>query len=296
MTDPRDAGDTQPLSGSAGALLRAARQAQGMHIAVLATHLKVSPRKLEALEQDRHEELQGPTFVRALAQAACRVLKIDPAPVLALLPPAGQRTLDDVGGGLNAPFREHGMRREPGLELDAKGKGVLVAVLALLVGAALLWLVPRKAGGVDTDLSGAASAPVEQVMSAASQVVAALTPASAQPATPDPSAVVSAVPAAPALATASGVPPTLTPAAPVLLPDHLLQVRASVESWVEVLDGTGQAVISRTLQPGETVDLDGALPLRVKIGNAVGTELKFRGQPVDLAAATRDNVARLELK
>jgi len=290
MTEPRDAGDTQPLSGSAGALLRAARQAQGMHIAVLATHLKVSPRKLEALEQDRHEELQGPTFVRALAQAACRVLKIDPAPVLALLPPAGQRTLDDVGGGLNAPFREHGMRREPALELDAKGKGVLVVVLVLLVGAALLWLLPRKAGTVDTDLSAAASAPVEQVMSAASQVVAALTPASAQAVAPVASS------AAPSALAASAAAQPAVPAAPVLLPDHLLQVRASVESWVEVLDGTGQAVISRTLQPGETVDLDGALPLRVKIGNAVGTELKFRGQPVDLAASTRDNVARLELK
>jgi cytoskeleton protein RodZ len=287
MIEPRDAGDTQPLGGSAGALLRAARQAQGMHIAVLATHLKVSPRKLEALEQDRHEELQGPTFVRALAQAACRVLKIDPAPILALLPPAGQRTLDDVGGGLNAPFREHGMRREPALELDSKGKGVLVAVLALLVGAALLWLLPRKPGSLDTDLSGAASAPVEQVMSAASQVVAALTPASAQ---------VAASAAASAASAASLAPPPALPAAPVLLPDHLLQVRATVESWVEVLDGNGQAVISRTLQPGESVDLDGALPLRVKIGNAVGTELKFRGQPVDLVAATRDNVARLELK
>ncbi|MBQ0930862.1 helix-turn-helix domain-containing protein [Ideonella sp. 4Y16] len=291
MTEPRDAGDTQPLSGSAGALLRAARQAQGMHIAVLATHLKVSPRKLEALEQDRHDELQGPTFVRALAQAACRALKIDPAPILALLPPAGQRTLDDVGGGLNAPFREHGMRRDPTLELDAKGKGVLVTVLVLLVGAALMWLVPRQPANPEGATAAASAAAVDQVLGAASQVVAALTPASA----PASTATVSAIASAPAAAASvAAVPPA--PAAPVLVPDHLLQVRATVESWVEVLDGNGQAMISRTLQPGESVDLDGALPLRVKIGNAVGTELRFRGQPVDLAAATRDNVARLELK
>lgn len=286
MTEPRDAGDTQPLSGSAGALLRAARQAQGMHIAVLATHLKVSPRKLEALEQDRHAELQGPTFVRALAQAACRALKIDPAPVLALLPPADPRTLDDVGGGLNAPFREHGLRREPAIELDAKGKGILVLVLALLVGAALLWLVPRRPTGAELDLSSAASAPADQILTAASQVVAALTPSSAP----------SSAPASAIVALAASAASASVPAAPVLQPDHLLQVRATVESWVEVLDGNGLAVVSRTLQPGETVDLDGALPLRVKIGNAVGTELRFRGQLVDLVPSTRDNVARLELK
>jgi len=65
---------------------------------------------------------------------------------------------------------------------------------------------------------------------------------------------------------------------------------------VDVTDGGGQSLLSRTLQPGEVVDLDGALPLRVKIGNASGTELSFRGQVLDLASQTRDNVARLELK
>ncbi|MBN8486468.1 MAG: helix-turn-helix domain-containing protein [Burkholderiales bacterium] len=288
MTELHDAGDTQPLSSSAGALLRSARLAQGMHIAVLATQLKVSPRKLEALEQDRHDELQGPTFVRALAQAACRVLKIDPAPVLALLPPAGQRTLDDVGGGLNAPFREHSLRRDPAIELDTKGKGVLVTVLLLLVGAALLWLVPRAATSPEASAAANAASPVEQMVGVASQAVAALVPASVQPV----AASTSAVASSPLGASV----PAAAPAAPVLLPDHLLQVRATVETWVEVLDGHGTAMISRTLQPGEAVDLDGALPLRVKIGNALGTELTFRGQPVDLASATRDNVARLELK
>ncbi|MBQ0959561.1 helix-turn-helix domain-containing protein [Ideonella sp. 4Y11] len=283
-------------AASAGALLREARMAQGMHIAVLATHLKVSPRKLEALEQDRHDELQGPTFVRALAQAACRALKIDPAPILALLPPAGQRTLDDVGGGLNAPFREHGMRRDPALELDAKGKGVLVTVLVLLMGAALLWLVPRQSSSPDSSPAAAASsAAMDQVLGAASQVVSALTPASVPALVPAPVPAEPAAASAPTSAASVAAVPA-APAAPVLVPDHLLQVRATVESWVEVLDGNGQAMISRTLQPGETVDLDGALPLRVKIGNAIGTELRFRGQPVDLAAATRDNVARLELK
>ena len=45
------------------------------------------------------------------------------------------------------------------------------------------------------------------------------------------------------------------------------------------------SIDTRTLQPGEIVALNGALPLRFKIGNAAGTELLFRSQPVNLAAA-----------
>jgi cytoskeleton protein RodZ len=55
-------------------------------------------------------------------------------------------------------------------------------------------------------------------------------------------------------------------------------------------------LVSRLVQPGETLDLEGTAPFRVRIGNASGTRMSFRGQPMELAAYTRDNVARLELK
>ena len=80
MTEP------QPGPTTAGGLLRAAREKQGLHIAALAAAIKVAPRKLDALENDRHDELPDATFVRALAQTVCRTLKIDPRPVLHMLP------------------------------------------------------------------------------------------------------------------------------------------------------------------------------------------------------------------
>jgi len=80
------------------------------------------------------------------------------------------------------------------------------------------------------------------------------------------------------------------------LPATLLQIRVVETSWIEVQDGRGPVLLSRTVQPGESVGLDGALPLRLTIGNAAATQLVFRGRPVELTAATRDNVARLELK
>ncbi|MBN8509902.1 MAG: DUF4115 domain-containing protein [Burkholderiales bacterium] len=73
-------------------------------------------------------------------------------------------------------------------------------------------------------------------------------------------------------------------------------LRAAEPSWIEAVDAGGQVLLQRTLQPGETVGLDGRLPLRLRIGNAAGTQLTLRGEPVNLAPLTRDNIARLELK
>ena len=75
----------------------------------------------------------------------------------------------------------------------------------------------------------------------------------------------------------------------------ILTLRTSAEAWIEVQDVRGQILLSRLVQAGETVGLDGALPLRLTVGNAAATQLTFRGQAVDLTESTRDNVARLQL-
>jgi cytoskeleton protein RodZ len=71
---------------SAGAMLRQSREAQGLTSDAVAQALRVATAKLEALEADRLGELPDATFARALALAVCRQLKVDAAPVLALLP------------------------------------------------------------------------------------------------------------------------------------------------------------------------------------------------------------------
>ena len=91
---------------------------------------------------------------------------------------------------------------------------------------------------------------------------------------------------------APAVPDAVTAAAA----SGVLQFHATEKSWVEVTDARGQSLISRLLLPGETVGLDGALPIKVRVGNAASMQVIFRGQPLDLASHTRNNIARLELK
>jgi cytoskeleton protein RodZ len=291
-TAPASAAPPRPTT--AGGLLRQARQAQGLHIAALAAAIKVVPRKLELLESDQFDQLPDVTFTRALAHSVCRTLKVDSAPVLALLPPLNGHRLEQVAEGLNTPFRERPGRLVPKDWANVASPVLWIAALIVVLTVAVYvmpahWL-PFSIGGATrpgaTDASTSVTAAVPTPPATASTNV-----------TPEP-APVSDVPAvvestAPEAAAAASAEPEVAAAA---APTGVLQFRATAPSWVGVTDARGQSLISRVIQPGESVGLDGAMPMKVKIGNVIGTQVVFKGQPFELAAYTRDNVARFELK
>lgn len=318
-----------PSPRSAGALLKAAREREGLHIAVLAATIKVSPAKLDALEKDRYDELPNATFTRALAQSVCRSLKIDPRPVLALLPQQDTPPLESAVGKLNAPFQERSSRSDVA-GLAWTSKPMFWAGGLLLAAAIVLALVPRdwidgrgeplpaasaaaSAPAVDApSLASAAATAVSRAGAAAVQAAASLASA-ALPVLPAAPNAASAAPAAPLVAGVAAPAPAMAASANALPAERaraagsapavasavragILQISAAAASWVEVLDAEGQSLLSRVIQPGERVAIDGRRPLRVKVGNVAGTRLEFRGAPVDLAPHARDNVARIELR
>ena len=290
-----------PAPKSAGAMLREARQARGLHIGALAASIKVSQRKLELLEADRLAELPDATFARALAQTMCRSLKIDPAPVLAALPQAPSHRLEAVDEGIKLPFRDRPGRYEPASASALVSPAVWVALL-IAVASVFVYLMPSEwidtvrgfvqGSGVPTSAAASAAVLVDTGALPASAAVASVEASAPGAEVPEAStggSVVETVHSAPDVSAAPGAVTSGASAGP-------LQLKASEPSWVEVVDGRSQIVFSRMLQPGEMVALDGALPLRIKVGNAAATQLSFRGVSVDLIASTRDNVARLELK
>ena len=78
---------------SSGKLLRQARQASGLKLTELASSLKVSVEKLEALESDDFSVFPDVVFMRALAASVCRSLGVDSISVLALMPNSAQARL-----------------------------------------------------------------------------------------------------------------------------------------------------------------------------------------------------------
>jgi cytoskeleton protein RodZ len=285
--------DATSAAPSAGALLRAAREKQGLHIAALAAAIKVTPRKLDALENDRWNELPDATFTRALAQTVCRSLKIDAKPVLDLLPPPEVMPMESGANALNEPFSEGSGRAGPGLA-GAAIKPMVVAALVLLLAALAIYFVP--ASWWPTGPSAGAPASVVVVPLPAPPAAEASAPVAAEPAPAAPAVAASPAPLAASAPHSETVAEAPAPGASAAAAGGLIQLRTREPSWVEVRDGGGRVLISRTVLPGEGVGLDGEAPFRLVIGNAAATEVTFRGQPIDLLAVTRDSVARLELK
>jgi cytoskeleton protein RodZ len=280
-----------PTAMTAGALLRQAREAQGMSLDSLATLLKVPVQKLQALESDQVDQLPGLAFTRALAQNLCRQLHLDPTEVLQRLPQteAMAQALEDVTRGLATPFREPKLRGIPGAALlqrdlpDWLRPSVIASAVLVLVALAF-WFMPR---GLFSGTAAGVMKPVAVAGDALGEV--------AQPVIATASAVLSAPSSEPVVETVHSVPEDEGASAPGA-PQGAAVLRTTAESWIEVRDAKGETLLSRVMLPGESVGLEGALPLRLKIGNADGTRLSFHGQPVDLTAYTRDNVARVELK
>jgi cytoskeleton protein RodZ len=313
-----------PTDGvTAGMLLRQAREAAGLHVATLAVALKVPVRKLEALEEDRYDQLSDAVFVRALASSVCRTLKVDPQPILDRLPQSGKPRLVQAGEGINAPFRAPGDNHSPGL-LDQVTRPVGLAVVALLLASLVVVLLPTvRPDAVSTTKAEPVMPPNPGPSVVIAQVDGMAAPVSAAPAasvaaapavvapTPTATTASSALPTAPAIvasaasapraaavpASAATIAAASAAASATAIPAGSVVVfMASAPSWVQVTDARGTAVLRKLLEAGETAGATGALPLTVTVGSVQSTQVQVRGKPFDLVPVTRDNVARFEVK
>lgn len=317
MPQPASAHDDAPApAGTAGSLIRQAREAAGLHIAALAVALKVPVKKLEALEADRLDLLPDAVFVRALASSVCRTLKIDAAEVLALLPQTGKPRLDYQHASINTPFRAPSDGPGPSLLAQVSRPAVLAGLLLLLGALVLIFLPAVQQQNISVQ---PAAEPVPALASTATQPVAA-TPLAGAPMQDTPpssgsdnpaaaAAPADAALAAPAMASGMAVvqaaavaPAAAAPALPAasapapVAATGTIVFSAKGESWVEVTDAKGVVVLRRTLAAGEAAGASGALPLAAVVGRVDATQVQVRGRPFDLGPVSKDNVARFEVK
>jgi cytoskeleton protein RodZ len=291
---------------AAGLRLRQARESAGYALEVMAGMLKVPPARLAALEDARLDELPDLAFARALAQAHCRLLHVDPVEVLALLPrpdPVGRR-LEHVNAGLGGRSGTGPLRPKPTASFRSGRRpwprlvwGLLAVVVVVALWAAGLGRLVFPDGGSAPSGLVAPSAAGEAVGSGAVAGDAAGAsgatgsvgsgPAAASPAPVVPSSERQGGGPVPA-AGVSGVQGGMVAAGWTLA--------ATAPAWVRVADAQDRPLLERTLSAGETVVLDRRRPLRLELGNASASVLMDNGRQVDLAPWTRDNVASLVLE
>jgi cytoskeleton protein RodZ len=318
---------------SAGFILRQARESSGLHIAALAGALKVPVKKLEALEMDRYDLLPDTVFVRALASSVCRTLKVEAAPVLALLPQTVAPLYGRSPLAVPSSFSDYQPAARPVSRSSLSGPAVIAGLLLVACTAILVFLpvvkdaaksldVTTLPGGnflrgitglsnTSTDAGGGQSQSEPTILLSSETLSldgkALITNPPSDTAATISSPIVS-------LNTASAIGPpqsvgsAIVPASSassspdsgssvVGSSDRLVTfIAAAQPSWVKVTDAKGAVVLSRTIAPGEAVSAGGSLPLAVVVGRADATRVQVRGQAFDLTAFSRENVARFEVK
>ncbi|HTD90816.1 MAG TPA: RodZ domain-containing protein [Burkholderiales bacterium] len=262
-----------------GATLAAARIAKGMTVEDVARLLKLSVAQVRAIEADDHSKLPSLVFVRGFIRSYARIVSVDIVP---LLPPQAAV----------AENRDtHLMHHAPGVSFERNRRRPL----------------PLIAAGVTFVLLGLAY--YEFVLNAppAAVQVASTVPTPQMPSVApgdDP-------PDSPAPALSTSVATAEVPGPPV--PEENLKLKKSIdpssganekglhflfngESWVEVRDGEGKVVFSKTNAAGSERIVRGDPPFSVVVGGASGVQLSYNGSRVDLASYATEDVARLRLE
>ncbi len=289
-----DIQDEAEKSVSAGRMLREARVATGLHIGVLSSMLKVSVKKLEALEADDWSQLPDMIFVRALATSVCRQVKIDSAPVLAALPSLQPQKLPEppaVKAVMKMPFSISVHSKWVDLRQHLSSP-MLIATSAVLLAAVLVLFLPdliKQPSDKNVDI-------VEKMEPAPEQTpmqvpMETLTPSTKMP-------LVSTSPTTPIVITMNPATSTAsTTPAPTGSGSATLRMVAKGEVWVEVKDAKDVFLVRRTLKPKEVVRIVGQPPMAVVIGRIDEMEsVEARGKPMSLDGISPDNVARFEVK
>lgn len=180
-------------------------------------------------------------------------------------------------------------------------------------------------GNAPGDAAGAQMPPSAASSEAAAPAVAApsAAPTASEPAPVPASTATASTPAAPAKApTVEAQRPTATPASAAAEPraakveasgsavetptprpfvavdgpQRALRISVRELSWVEVRDAGGNTLIAYNFEAGTVRNVRGVAPLEIIVGNAAGVDVTVDGEPIDVAARARSNVAKLTVE
>jgi cytoskeleton protein RodZ len=210
---------------------------------------------------------------------------------------------------VNTPFKSASVGGVGARSDGWLSRPAVLAALGLVLAALVLVFLPD----MSTPTPPVSRAPVAE---------AAREPAAPQPLEPVPTATAAAPAPEPTPATAPASLPAAVPAgapaastsAPVAVPaptpvaapaavgtavadsKKVLFIRATGESWVQVVDGAGAVLIQCMLKTGDVVDFSATPPYQVVLGRVDSAEVWVRGQAFDATPFARNSVARFEVK
>lgn len=314
---------------SIGETLRRERQKRDLELDQVSHELKIAPRFLRAIEEERFDRLPGGVFAKSFVRQYARMLDIDEeeaaAEVQRVLAPAQIPQFSDlarpparVSVAEHAEFSPHvdaivaAPRRRFG---TSSWLSALILVVVVMLGCSMFygWWRDRRAASAAAVASRKISPTVAQAAQPAQQPPAAQAPSTdqtatapattpvadggQQPATPQPdqqAPPVTAATAAPNIPAQSGPPLTqsttaLQPAGPV----SVQLITSDEPVWV-LARTDGKFAFSGTIEPNQTrtVQADGNVVLR--LGNAGAVTILLNGKQL-AAVGPKGQVRTLQL-
>jgi cytoskeleton protein RodZ len=276
-----------------GQLLRRARLAQQLTIEQIATELRIEARQLNALEDDRLEEIGIPVFVKGYLKQYGNRLGVDVRDLLALY--YRQTKLADVQVVPNRPIKLRDERQIRGWILAA------IVLITVALGLAIWWW---RGGSFDV-IGSVTRALAPQAQSTAPPPATPEPepePAAPAPAAPSPAAVDDGEqPATDAVADVAADADAEPPVSPILpLAEDAgrvftvpLVIEFGTESWAEVTDSRGERLAYDLHAAGRRLAVRGTPPFAVVLGDARSVRIAVDGEPFELPTRPRgDNFAR----
>lgn len=296
-----------------GEILRRAREHFGQSLEDVATALRIRAIQLDAIEKSQYDKLPGRVYAIGFVRSYSEYLGFDGDKMVTLF------KSQSAGGGrikseLNFPA--------PASESRVPPLGLVIACLAVFISFMVVWATGSDSNPEAASVVPEAPAPVQ-----------AEAPAAAVPSIPAPSAAglplkadapqeqsadeelaadsaeitEEAAPAAteevtetPESAPAAEAPAAKTPAAaaPAAAEQDGITLHVTENSWVEIKDASGKAIVSRMLKKGDQYFVPNRPDLKMSLGNAGGIDIVMDGKtlpPLGKKGEVRRNIS-LDLK
>jgi len=287
-----------------GAALREAREACAYSVAYVAAHTHLKEEVIVALENDNHDQLPSPVFIKGYIRSYAKLLDVDVEHLLDDYTQAS--TVECVTPQVKKPKKVRSSGADPVVIWSS------VTVVALLVGLLTTWWLHRD----DSNPVELASV-VEQFdnLESAVENQPVETQASEQQdeshqvglGTVNPKNISNTQNASPVVVEVgqedinepgnAGTEQITTiiesPVSGGDIDKVRITVRYTQESWTEIFDARKRRLLHGLIKPGATRVISGQAPFNVFLGNSPGVELEINGKPFDHSVyMRRNNTAR----
>ena len=275
---------------SVGQLLQEGRLSRGLRVEDVAQHLRLSVRQIVALEEGDYGKLSGGTFLRGFVRNYAKLVRIDFAPLLLLLPPP--QIIAPLAEKI--PFQES----QKSVWRRLIVVGVSVAVLLLLV-----YEIYQGNETAQQPVARATVAPEIKVEPVAEQLESELPNLSlSSDLAPEPVlqevAVVEQVTSNLSAQQREKIVPVVAAPDQVSKGEGVLRFTFAGESLVEINDGAGKTILSQLNPPDSQLVIRDKAPFYVVIGNAANVKLVYNNKLINLVqhTNTKGGVASLSLE